>query len=283
MTTALTWPDTIAEFLGLAGGLLAAREAEHNLILGLCHTLLHHPEVYPEARFAVVSEGGRVLAAAMQTVPHNVILSEMTAAHAEAIADALADDATEIPGVLGPVTEARAFVGRFAARTGRAGAIEIRQRIFRADRVLPPRPAPGRWRLAREGDRARLADWAEAFRLEAAPESPRHADPSLVADRWIRRIDRTVYLWEDAGRAVAMAGAGGETPSGTRIGPLYTPRALRRRGYASNLVAATTRDQLDRGRRFCFLFTDLANPTSNRIYQAIGYRPVTDVDQWRLG
>ena len=37
---------------------------------------------------------------------------------------------------------------------------------------------------------------------------------------------------------------------------------------------------LDGGRRFCFLFTDLANPTSNSIYQRIGYRPVTDVDQW---
>ncbi len=75
-----------------------------------------------------------------------------------------------------------------------------------------------------------------------------------------------------------MAGAGGETPNGVRIGPVYTPPDLRGRGYATTLTAATTQDQLDRGRRFVTLFTDLANPTSNKIYQAIGYVAVRDVD-----
>ena len=64
-----------------------------------------------------------------------------------------------------------------------------------------------------------------------------------------------------------------------RIGPVYTPPADRGRGYASNLVAATSQDVLDRGRRFCFLFTNVANPTSNKIYQALGYAVVCDVEQ----
>ena len=63
-----------------------------------------------------------------------------------------------------------------------------------------------------------------------------------------------------------------------RVGPVYTPPELRGRGYATTLTAAVSQDQLDQGRRFVTLFTDLANPTSNRIYQAIGYRPVRDVD-----
>jgi predicted GNAT family acetyltransferase len=66
-----------------------------------------------------------------------------------------------------------------------------------------------------------------------------------------------------------------------RIGPVYTPPEARNRGYASALVAAISQAQLDAGRRFCFLFTDLANPTANHIYQAIGYEPVRDVDMWR--
>ena len=79
-----------------------------------------------------------------------------------------------------------------------------------------------------------------------------------------------------------MAGAGGQTPRGIRIGPVYTPPALRRRGYASNLVAAVTQHQFDEGRTFCFLFTDRANPTSNKIYQSLGYQSVIDVDQWHF-
>ena len=77
-----------------------------------------------------------------------------------------------------------------------------------------------------------------------------------------------------------FAGFGGRTPNGIRIGPVYTPPEQRRRGYGSALTAALTQQLLDGGRRFCFLFTDLANPTSNSIYQRIGYRPVTDVDLW---
>ena len=78
------------------------------------------------------------------------------------------------------------------------------------------------------------------------------------------------------GEPVSFGGFGGLTPNGIRIGPIYTPPELRRRGYASALTAALTQMLLDRGRRFCFLFTDLANPTSNSIYQRIGFRPIGD-------
>ncbi len=63
---------------------------------------------------------------------------------------------------------------------------------------------------------------------------------------------------------------------------VYIPPGERNRGYASALTAAASRDQLERGRRFCFQFTDLANPTSNHIYQQIGYEPVRDVDMYRF-
>ena len=90
-------------------------------------------------------------------------------------------------------------------------------------------------------------------------------------------------LWEDGGQTVSISGWGGPTPNGIRIGPVYTPPELRRRGYASALVAELTKRLLDGGRKFCFLFTDLANPTSNSIYQRVGYEPVSDADQWVFG
>ncbi len=80
---------------------------------------------------------------------------------------------------------------------------------------------------------------------------------------------------------VSLTGVGSQTPNGVRIGPVYTPPEARNHGYASALVAAASQAQLDDGRRFCFLFTDLANPTANHIYQTIGYEPVRDVDMWR--
>jgi hypothetical protein len=100
----------------------------------------------------------------------------------------------------------------------------------------------------------------------------------VLVDRSFRTGSRTWYLWDDEG-AVSVAASGGPTPNGIRIGPVYTPPELRRRGYASAVTAATSQAELDRGRRFIFLFTDLSNPTSNKIYQQIGYEPVIDVDQ----
>ena len=71
--------------------------------------------------------------------------------------------------------------------------------------------------------------------------------------------------------------------TGVRIGAVYTPPEHRRRGYATATVASLSRAMLDRGRRACYLFTDLANPTSNHIYAEIGYEPVCDVDEIRFG
>ena len=109
------------------------------------------------------------------------------------------------------------------------------------------------------------------------------ASPGGRRRSWLSRSGRLAYLWEDCGRVVSWVGASGETPHGIRIAPVYTPPELRGHGYASNLTAAASQDQLNRGRQLCFLFTDLANPTSNKIYRAVGYEPVVDVDQNRFG
>ena len=129
---------------------------------------------------------------------------------------------------------------------------------------------------------AQQADWIEAFHREALLARDVRQDIGAMVDRFIHDPGRWTYLWEVDGRAVSLVCAGAATPNGIRIGPVYTPPGHRRTGYAGALTAAASQDQLDRGRRFCFLFTDLANKTSNHIYQAVGYEPVTDIDRYRL-
>jgi hypothetical protein len=81
---------------------------------------------------------------------------------------------------------------------------------------------------------------------------------------------------------VSLSGYSGPTPTGIRIGPVYTPPPHRRRGYATSLVAEQSRWLLERGHRSCFLFTDLSNSTSNSIYAAIGYRRVCESMEYRF-
>ena len=87
-------------------------------------------------------------------------------------------------------------------------------------------------------------------------------------------------IWEVDNTPVSMAGYAGPTPNGIRIGAVYTPPELRNNGYASAVTAGLSQYLLDSGKDFCFLFTDLLNPTSNKIYQQIGYQPVCDVDRY---
>jgi predicted GNAT family acetyltransferase len=148
--------------------------------------------------------------------------------------------------------------------------------------VIPPASVPGGWRLAGEGDGPMLRDWVLAFEAEALPAGSPQPAPDEMIGRWVRREDRFAYLWEADGRAVSVAVANSTTPNGRRIGPVYTPPGHRGHGYASAVTAAASADQLARGARFCFLFTDRMNPTSNAIYQRIGYEPVSDVDQVRF-
>ncbi len=274
----------VASFLERAGPFLAAREAEHNLLLGISSRLRANPRPYGEEPFlAVVEDGDRVVLAGLRTPPHNLILSEADdLAGVAPLARDVAGTFGALPGALGPVAAVEAFASAWYELTGARGRRSRAERIYRAASATPPAGVEGAMRPYEPGDRALVLAWLEAFAAEAGltnqPESmERHLERRLADP------EEGLVLWERAGEAVSLAGFGGPTPNGIRVGPVYTPPGRRRRGYASALVAALTSSLLDGGRRFCFLFTDLANPTANAIYRRIGYRPVTDVDEWTFG
>jgi uncharacterized protein len=284
----LTRYATAEGLLSAAGEFLARREAEHNLPLGILATLRDQPATYPHPPYlAAASDAGRVALVAIRTPPHGLILSESGAGHDEirvAVERLVADLAAvtpDLPTALGPKSTVEPFAEVWARATGRNAQLELAERIYRLWRVIPPARVPGSWRLAGPRDRTLLVGWLLAFHEEALPAGSVPPDPGIVG-RWVGQDDRYAYLWEVDGRVVSLVVAGARTPTGRRIGPVYTPPADRRRGYAGALTAAASQDQLNRGRRFCFLFTDLANPTSNAIYRQVGYEPVADVDQYRF-
>ncbi|BAZ13807.1 GCN5-related N-acetyltransferase [Calothrix sp. NIES-4071] len=92
-------------------------------------------------------------------------------------------------------------------------------------------------------------------------------------------LNQTAFVWEDE-VPVSLACRTRVTPNGVGISIVYTPEQYRRKGYASACVAALSEHFINQGYKYCFLFTDLANPTSNHIYQAIGYQPAGDCQEY---
>ncbi|CAN5185233.1 hypothetical protein BH20GEM2_BH20GEM2_11490 [soil metagenome] len=187
----------------------------------------------------------------------------------------LADVYPSLPAVLGPEAEAETFARLWSERRGVSTRPGMHQRIYRLDEVQPLADVPpGRLRPATDADADLLTEWITAFRAEADTAG-------LGAREWTEERIRTgaIYLWQDR-EPVTMVGVAGRTPNGGRVGPVYTPPEQRRRGYGTAATAALTRQVLNDGARFCFLYTDLANRTSNGIYRRIGYEPVIDVVDW---
>mgnify|MGYP001311860438 CR=1 FL=1 len=277
--------DDPAAFAERVTGFLEAREAEHNLILGLTTMVLTTDEYKLPPYLACVEHEGAVIAVAFRTPPHNLILSEMEA-DVEVI-DLIAQGVHKLysgalPGISGPKRIARAFARKWAALTQQGVQLHMAQRIYRLDEVIFPTDVPGELRRATSAERALLIDWIGAFHQEAIG-NVEQAYTERSVDNFLTSQNRGLYLWVDGGHPVSMAGTTGPTPHGIRIGAVYTPPEYRKRGYASACVAAVSQVMLDGGRQFCFLYTDLGNPTSNHIYQDIGYRPVSDVDEYHFG
>jgi predicted GNAT family acetyltransferase len=256
--------------------LMLEQEARHNLALGILSTALDQPGVYPEVRGWVVLDRGEIVGAALRTPPHNLVLGPVRTEEVhERLAGAVDDD---LPGLVGTVPEVDAFACAWANRHDVSVSTRFDQRIYALQTVRPAPTTDGRMRLAGEEDRALLLDWISAFADEALAEGPSTDEDGLrrTVDARLGSPSGGFGLWEVAGRPVSLAGFGGRTPNGVRIGPVYTPPEHRNHGYGTVVTAAVSRLLLERGHRFCFLYTDLANPTSNSIYLRIGYEPVCD-------
>ncbi len=271
------------DLLVVAGEYLVAREAEHNLIFGILGRLRRGRSAYgvDEPYLAALVDDGDIVGVVVRTPPYGPVLSELADPRtAELVADDLFTRTDELAGVLGPLEPAGRFARRWTELTGVAARVTMQERIYAAESASAPAGVSGTPRLYGPGDRGLILEWLRAFGAEAGPEGVPELDFEAWLERQLDDTDSMIVLWEDEGHAVSFAAAGQTTPNGLRVGPVYTPPGLRGRGFGTAVTAEVTARALSTGRRFCFLFTDLGNPTSNAIYQRIGYRPVCDVDQW---
>lgn len=271
-------------FLDAVEPFLLRNEACHNLLLGIPARLIAAASgAARDIYLAAAIDRGEIAAAAMMTPPYRLVLSQT--ANAGALR-ALGEDAAALrpapPGVQAPDPVAAEFVAVWRELTGEHAQRVLHERIHRLDAVRPVPRVAGRPRPADEADRPLLLDWMRAFGAETFGSDnrpPGEAETAVNARLGSR--DEGFVLWEDGGPR-CVAGYAGPTRHGVRVGPVYTPPEHRGRGYATACVADLSRLLLERGRRFCMLYTDLANPTANRIYQRIGYEPVCDVAEYRF-
>jgi hypothetical protein len=220
----------------------------------------------------------QILGCAFSSIPTK--LGVTRCAHPAALV-LLAEDANRAcPAVielLGPEPTISDFVHRFSGLRGVDIAGRMSQRIHQLTEVsFPGPPAQGQLRRAVSGDFEIVRGWVAAFMAEAGETA---GDPREVASSRIG--SGQLYLWDDR-EPVSMAASAGKTPGGVRVNLVYTPPHKRGRGYATACVAELSRQLLQEGNRFCCLYTDLDNPTSNAIYARIGYRPVSDASMYTL-
>jgi hypothetical protein len=272
--------DSPASLLAHGGELLRQAEAQNNLILGICaHAAQIRAVEAAPPWWLTIENGGIVSGVTVMTPPHNLVISPMVDAAIRSLAGFLQDADAPIPGVAGPSAAATAFAEVWSRATGQSRTLQMDQRLYACERVEPIRAASGRLRLAEPDDAELLAAWSGEFEVAVGGTTmgPRAKD---IMQRQIAAGG--VFVWDD-GRPVSCAAFARETENGVAVNFVFTPRELRGRGYATSCVAALTQRLLDRGKIFCCLYTDLANPTSNGIYQRIGYRPVCDAQVWKFG
>ncbi len=269
--------DSLDDFERAAGAHLGADPVRQTVPLSVLATLRHAGMSRYGADAPVFGwhqrADGAVDGAVLQTPPFPLLVATLPAGSVPGLLAALAAGRGLPTAVNLAATDEAGFLADWMSETGGTGTASGRSRLYLLGNLVPPAPAPrGVARLASHADAGLLVDWHQAFRAEAEAAGPEHSS-RVVADQLSHD---GLMLWEAGGEPVAMAGLTRTVAGVARVTGVYTPPAHRRHGYAAGVTAASSRAALAAGARSVVLFTDLANPTSNALYQRLGYRPVLD-------
>ncbi|WP_267245319.1 GNAT family N-acetyltransferase [Streptomyces sp. PR69] len=269
--------EDVEEFRRETDAYLAAEAARATALLTVSETVRRHgAQVYGEGPASFGwwrrNPGAPAEAAFLHTPPWPPALGPMPERLAAELAGELRGRGVRLPGVRGGDGPARAFADAWAGPGG--WQLTGRTRLFRLGDLTPPHPAPpGRARQAAGADLDLAASWLREF--AAAVGEPHDLDYAQLAER--RIAEGGLHLWETPdGRPVSMASHSPPLAGQSRVSNVYTPPPLRCRGYAAGAAAAVSHAALAAGAQQVLLFTDLSNPTSNALYQRLGYRLLAD-------
>ncbi|MEP7288262.1 MAG: GNAT family N-acetyltransferase [Chloroflexota bacterium] len=279
----ITTCRTPESFLARTQAMLEQHEAVNNLMLGLAETIIRTPDRYLAWYLFTVDDEAEIYIAALWTVPLNIIIHvanpnpQAITLLARHLHDNYHKKAVAVPGVTGRVESVVAFADAWTALVGGTWQVKLHMRVYELRQVIPPVGIEGRLVQATSDHQAMIAEWIHAFHREALHSSMTLEEAAQIANRHIAQRD--LYLWLVGDEPVSMAAQNRQTRHGAVIGLVYTPPEQRGHGYASAVVAGASQIALESGKAFCTLFTDLNNPTSNSIYQKIGYYPLEDFDE----
>jgi GNAT superfamily N-acetyltransferase len=236
-------------------------------------TLLRAGRFGEDALLLTVWDGGAAVGAALQTPPYPLACNGIPANARNVVAAELASIRPDLSGVRGRRDLAVAFAQAWHGQTGLGGTITTSEMLYRLATLRTPPTVSGTYRGATPADSALLVDWVEHFFVETFSHHRNDAAGERFVDNAYAVGDRFV-LWDDGGAAVSMAMLRAPSAGVSRIGPVFTPRNARGRGYGSAVTAAASDLARRGGVGDVVLFADLANPTSNGIYRQIGFEPV---------
>jgi predicted GNAT family acetyltransferase len=262
---------------------LIEREAENNLIFSILNAIKLNPNVYGDQfpLLVLVKDNGRLELISIQTPPFKLVLSYTDNLQSiDTLIISLIQKGIELPGVLGPKDVVQRFINLWSENRNVTPKLATQERIYKLIVVSDDTLGERKVIQSTKKNQSLIIKWAKDFITEAFPESieehMHNMEKRLVPD-----IDQgRFFLLLENDKIVSIARKAGKTPNGNIVNFVYTPPALRRRGYATECVANLSKHILEEGNQFCFLFTDLANPISNSIYQKIGYKPIIDVDEY---
>lgn len=264
--------DSEEEFARAALPFLLRDETENQVMVGMLHGIAigkrHVPK--PLDIMLLVYDGGEIVGFASQTRGYALYLSSMSEKALECVFDWLRDAGRELPSAFGPSKMVESFVQRWTKFRSLGSRLEMHQGVYHSFGTGEKLNAPGAFRWARADDLELLSAWRRAFIVECSVHTETE-DESRIRVNGLLVEGNRIGVWEDGGRAVSTATVGAKTPNGARIGVVYTPAEFRGRGYAGACMWELTSRLFALGHKACYLYTDLLNPTSNGIYQRVGY------------
>ena len=273
--------DNVKTFYNDVHGILMGDEAQNMIILGNLIIGYEGKDTFgwrDPANWVMATVGDDAMRlVVLMTPPFGLTLyavdNKVDAAAVNCLVNGLIAANIPVPGVVTEKSLAEAFAAAYCGAKGLSHSVAMSQRIYELCEVNPEIPKIGHFRPAREQDLAFLPFWLADFWAAAGRDSGISVD--IETSRY-HVTGGKLYILEVDGMAVSMAKITRQTANVAGIGLVYTPPYLRKKGYASAVTARLSQLCLDTGTKLCVLYTDLTNPTSNSIYQKIGYVPICD-------
>ena len=263
--------NNFSEFLKESRDFLYKQEIANNVVIGVVEQSVALP-ASDKIYLATYIKSGRVEGAFMMTPPHR--LSIANGSSEESIHFALEDlkkNSINMSGIFASKNNAKIFLSDFEKCF--SGEIRENKKLlcYFLESVNNIKKASGGMSIASLEDLHLIADYMTNFFEEAGAISAKGEELKIKITRGIEKGDM-YYVWKDADKVVSIANISRNTDNLAVISGVYTPLSLRNRGYAGSLVAELSKLRLEKGDKYCCLYADSENPTSNKIYQRIGYK-----------